>query len=132
MSLVVLIFPFAVCTPQVLANNSAADALSRLNLQEFRRLVPHANPLPHPIPPRYLPAWYRPIDLGMLHTVGPGLSAVHPSYVLRGSTGLFSVLLCVRLPLLPIVRMAVNVVCYVAHALSNFVSVVSISTIREL
>ena len=43
-------------------DNSAADALSRLRLQEFRRLAPHANQLSRPIPPSLLsplvpPAW---------------------------------------------------------------------------
>ena len=36
------------------SQNSAADALSRFNLQEFRRLVPEANPLPLSIPPSLL------------------------------------------------------------------------------
>ena len=34
--------------------NVAADALSRLRLQDFRRLVPEANPLPRLIPPALL------------------------------------------------------------------------------
>ena len=34
--------------------NVAADALSRLHLQEFRRLVPDSSPLPRPIPPTLL------------------------------------------------------------------------------
>ena len=36
------------------ARNADADALSRFNLQEFRRLVPDANPLPFSIPPPLL------------------------------------------------------------------------------
>ena len=35
-------------------DNSAADALSRLRLQEFRRLAPHADHVPRQIPPSLL------------------------------------------------------------------------------
>ena len=35
-------------------DNSAADTLSRLRLQEFRRLAPHADQVPRPIPPSLL------------------------------------------------------------------------------
>jgi hypothetical protein len=35
-------------------DNSAADALSRLRLQEFRRVAPHSDLLPRPIPPSLL------------------------------------------------------------------------------
>ena len=35
-------------------DNSAADALSRLRLQEFRRVAPHSDLLPLPIPPSLL------------------------------------------------------------------------------
>ena len=35
-------------------DNSAADALSRLRLQEFRRLAPHADQFPRQIPPSLL------------------------------------------------------------------------------
>ena len=35
-------------------HNSAADALSRLQVAVFRRLVPESAPLPTPIPPAFL------------------------------------------------------------------------------